>query len=82
MTFLVQAQVYSTCGILCDHDITKFVFNKRKMKESQALINEFDGWQRGDIDRSVLSKMVVRQASDDAQLVKDVLSETQSDAMM
>jgi hypothetical protein len=41
---LVQTQVYSTCGITRDGEITIFVFNKRKMKESRALIKEFDGW--------------------------------------
>jgi hypothetical protein len=32
------------------------------MKESQALIKEFDGWQRGEIGCSVFAKMVVHQA--------------------
>ena len=43
MAFLVKAQVYSTCGVLRENDVTKFVFNKRKMKESREQIKEFDG---------------------------------------
>jgi hypothetical protein len=72
--FLLQAQLYSTCGITRNDEITRFVFNKRNMKESRALINEFDGWRRGDIDRSVCAKLVVRQARGDGHAEKDVLS--------
>jgi hypothetical protein len=41
--FPVQAPVYITCGITRDDGITRFGFNKRKIKESRALIKEFDG---------------------------------------
>jgi hypothetical protein len=66
---LVQAQVYSTCGITRDGEITRFVFNKRKMKESRALIKDFDGWWSGEICRSVFAKLVVRQARGDSHAV-------------
>jgi hypothetical protein len=78
---LVQAQVYITCGITRDSEITIFVFNKRKMKECRALIKEFDGWRRGKIGRSVFSKLVVRQARGDAHAEKDVLSENPADVV-
>jgi hypothetical protein len=68
----VQAQVYSTCGITRDSEITRFVINKRKIKESQALIKEFGGWRRGEIGRSVFAKLVVHQAHGDAHAEKDV----------
>jgi hypothetical protein len=80
-TFLIQAQAYITCGITRDGEITIFVFNKRKMKESRALIKEFDGWRRGKIGRSVFAKLVVRQARGDAYAEKDVLSENPADAV-
>jgi hypothetical protein len=80
MAFLVQAQVYNTCYILCDHEITKFVFNKRKMKERRALIKEFDGWRRGRLV-ALFSKKAVHHTSGDSQSEKDILSETKSDAM-
>jgi hypothetical protein len=54
---------------------------KRKMKESGALIKEFDGWRRGEIGRSVFSKLVIRQARGDAHAEKDALSENPADAV-
>jgi hypothetical protein len=77
----VKSQVYSTCGISRDGEVTIFVFNKRKMKESRALIKDFDGWRRGEIGRSVFSKLVVRQARGDDHDEKDVLSENPADTV-
>jgi hypothetical protein len=56
MDFLVKSQVYSTCGILNDHELKKIVFIKRKMKESHALIKEFDGWRIGGLVALYLPK--------------------------
>jgi hypothetical protein len=77
----IITQVYSTCGITRDGIIIRFVFNKRKVKESGALIKKFDGWRRGEIGRSVFAELVVRQAIGDAHAEKDVLSENSADAV-
>jgi hypothetical protein len=52
------------------------------MKESRALIKEFDGWRRGEIGRSVFAKLVVWQAHGGAHAEKDVLSENPVDAVL
>jgi hypothetical protein len=76
-----RMMAYSTCCITHNGEITRFVFNKKKMKENRALTKEFDGWRRGELGGSVFAKLMVHQARGDAHAEKDVLSENPADAV-